>query len=111
MFLFIFGDHATNKVLQVRPNSGRMMMSKTVVLNKIHNYDLCDTEEKIGSALELWAEEFNRSDISNKKNYQFSCNGRHKETTVMIGMLYIIFYNPCLLIAPFKLPLCDDHRD
>jgi len=87
VFLFIFGDHTTNKVLQVRPNSGRMMMSKIVVLNKIHNYDLCDTEEKIGSALELWAEEFNRSDISNKKNYQFSCNGRHKETTVMIGSM------------------------
>jgi len=82
VFLIIFAGNFADKVLVIRPNTGKRILAKHNVDNLLHKLRRCnDTNE----ALELWDAEFNLADIPYEEKYQFSCHGRHKHTTVICG--------------------------
>ena len=87
VFLYITSDSPSmqGKVLRVRPNDGRAIDTEQYVEDNMWKYKACKTEQEIERALKLWDKEFELADIPNKRNYQFSCPGRHAETVVLTG--------------------------
>ena len=80
IFLFIFGENSNDKVLVIRPNSGKSLMRPFDAHNRLNELHPC---RNINDAMELWEKEFIEADIPYGEKYQFSCPGRHKQTTVV----------------------------
>ena len=81
------GEH----VLSIRPNIGRKTVKSRDIFDQIHgtglkakSLKLCKTQASVEKALRIWETEFNMADIPETEDYQFSCRGRHQETTVLV---------------------------
>lgn len=82
VFLIIFGGHVVDKSLVIRPNAGKRIQANRSVEDLLRNVRPCNN---LNEALDLWEEEFNLADMPYEEIYQFSCRGRHKNTTVVCG--------------------------
>lgn len=85
VFLLILraGFAFNEKVIIVRPNSGRRMMNKRDI--KFSRLTYCNSESMIKRAKEIWDRNFTLADIPSDESYQFSCYGRHHTKYVLSG--------------------------
>ena len=85
VFLIILraGFAFNEKVIIVRPNSGRSMINKRDI--KFSKLTYCNSESLIKRAKEIWDRNFSLADIPSDKSYQFSCYGRHHTKYILSG--------------------------
>lgn len=84
VFLCLVSDSPAmhGKVVVVRPNTGKGSSSILEWRQKLQKFE---HEANIEKALAEWQREFERSDRAYEDEYQRSCPGRHKTTTVLTG--------------------------